>query len=143
MFNGRGALIYTLGSFYEGGFSSNTKEGEGVYKGIDGSIYEGEYQSDMKNGQGLFKLYNGDIYEGTFYNGLFDGEGIYKSSTRIITSGFKDGVLDGEAEIQYLDDNENLRVTLKGTFKKGLVFKFIGEIVNILSIHINEYSFGS
>ncbi len=97
--DGTGSMIYSQGSFYEGGFRNKIREGDAVYNCIDGSVYEGEFQGDLKNGLGTLKMGNGDIYQGYFYNGLFDGEGTYKSTFRNISGVFKDGILDGQAEI--------------------------------------------
>lgn len=46
-------MIDIDGSYYEGEWSSNNKNGSGIYILADSSIYEGEWRNNLPHGKGL------------------------------------------------------------------------------------------
>ena len=99
-FNGKGKLILSNGTVYEGYFEDGERSGEAkiifpdetVYEGQieksdltgkgkmiwkNGYEYEGDFDKNKLSGKGKLKGPKGDIYEGEFLNNLFNGKGIY------------------------------------------------------------------
>jgi len=97
--NGKGKLILSDQSYYEGNFKDGEFDGNGyfrtrnyIYKGqfIAGkksgkgklenfsskSIYEGEFKNDMKEGYGVEKFYDGSVYKGYYSRDMKQGLGI-------------------------------------------------------------------
>lgn len=67
---------YANGDTYEGNFSSDMKNGHGVYQYANGSKFEGEFKDDKKL-QGTFFYPSGDKYVGEFVGEEKSGQGIY------------------------------------------------------------------
>ena len=44
--HGKGLLLYTSGSSYEGDFINHKKDGKGIFKWKTGTIYEGEWKNN-------------------------------------------------------------------------------------------------
>ena len=95
---GEGKEIFPNGDEYEGEFVNHVFEGHGVLKYNNGNIYDGEFKCGRKDGEGkLFTKKNGTTYEGEWSNNLRNGKGIiYFKDGRKIEGTWKNGVKDGE-----------------------------------------------
>ena len=104
MFNGHGALEYTLGGSYEGQFRNNRMHGKGKLEYRDGSSFEGEF-ADNRMVRGIFKD-NFGTYEGEFLNDLYHGKGVYISTDGTRYEGdFLQGQLTGHAIVTAPDES--------------------------------------
>ena len=76
--NGKGRLIFSDKSFYEGNFKNDDFDGYGTYK-TKKYVYEGQFLSGKKNGDGKITYFlKNSEYEGQFTNDLKDGFGTEK-----------------------------------------------------------------
>lgn len=91
--------------------------GKGVFIYSDVCSYMGTFEKGVKNGMGTYTTEN-SIHTGFFKNGLPNGEGELEDIiTHIKYKGlFKNGKLEGKAECLYPDGTK-----LEGTFRKGLL----------------------
>eukprot|EP00347_Sterkiella_histriomuscorum_P019092 403342978 len=72
--NGKGVLVRSQGTFYEGQFKQNKMHGEGVFYDCQThQKYSGEFKNGLKHGQGLIKYKNGDILKGSWNDGMANG----------------------------------------------------------------------
>ena len=81
--NGKGTMIYSNGSRYEGNWSNGKCSGFGIESFPNGSRYEGHFVDNNYNGKGIGFLANGDRYEGNYVDGYRSGYG---------TLFYKDGI---------------------------------------------------
>jgi hypothetical protein len=82
--NGKGTMIYSDGSKYEGNWSNGKCNGFGIETYPNGSRYEGYFIDNNYNGSGKGFLANGDVYEGNYVDGYRSGYGtvIYKDGIK-------------------------------------------------------------
>ena len=74
--HGKGKMVYSDGSVYEGLFNFGKKQGEGgTITYINGDRYVGRWASDYPNGKGKYYFNTSERFEGDFVNGEFDGQG--------------------------------------------------------------------
>jgi len=73
--HGKGKLIMTDGSTYEGDFQDGRPQGKGKLIMADGSTYEGDFQDGKFHGKGKLIVVSGETYEGDFQDGLPHGKG--------------------------------------------------------------------
>lgn len=130
--NGKGKLIFSDQSVYEGNFKDGDFEGEGtfkcrkyIYKGhfsggkkngkgylkdlIKNIEYNGEFKNDLQDGYGIEKYIDGSIYEGYFKKGLKDGNGkmiIKEENNRCYIGEFKEDKLWGKGRYKWNDEKE-------------------------------------
>ena len=74
--DGKGEMVLSDGSYYEGDFVNGYKFGEGKEIFPNGDEYEGEFVNHVFEGHGVLKYNNGNIYDGEFKCGRKDGEDI-------------------------------------------------------------------
>jgi hypothetical protein len=73
--NGKGRLIYSNGSYYEGDWINNERNGKGKQIYSDGSYYEGYWINNERNGKGKQIYSDGSFYEGNWINNERNGKG--------------------------------------------------------------------
>jgi hypothetical protein len=74
-------------SRYEGTWSKDRKNGQGIYFYVDKSSYEGNFINNQFEGYGKFIWPNNDIYMGEWKNGKMEGEGEFHHSDGHILKG--------------------------------------------------------
>ena len=115
--NGKGRLIFSDKSFYEGEFKNDEFDGYGTYK-TKKYVYEGQFLSGKKNGNGKITYFlKNSEYEGQFKKDLKDGFGTEKYSDGSIYKGqFKNDLKEGKGKliIKYKDLNT---IEYSGEFK--------------------------
>lgn len=77
--NGYGYAVFSKKGFYEGYWSNNTRNGNGIYYWQSGDTYEGAYVNGKREGFGMYTFASGEIYVGYWKNNLRDGEGELKN----------------------------------------------------------------
>lgn len=75
--NKGGILNHIDGDVYEGDWLDNKAHGKGIYKHCDGAQYDGEWLDDKQHGKGKEQWNDGAIYEGSFVKGFKNGYGIF------------------------------------------------------------------
>lgn len=121
---GTGTMLFQNGDKYSGSFSDNQKSGSGVYTWSSGDSYDGTWDSDCMNGTGTYTYADGSYASGTFdVNSFSQGSYYIENSFGKYTftisdgkatavkmvlengttynGGMTDGVLTGEAQIEY------------------------------------------
>ena len=78
---------YNDGSFYEGEFSRDLRDGCGYYQYEGGDKYLGNWKNDKFNGQGTYIYSNGERFDGNYLEGLREGHGKFFA--------FNGGIYDG------------------------------------------------
>ena len=116
--------MFENGSYYEGSFKFDKKDGQGKYVWADGSnyngqwvgnnmsgfgryvsstyTYEGTYNIDKMWGNGIYTANDGSYYQGQFLNGYLHGQGTcYSPGKNAGPCVFKDGknVTEGKSFI--------------------------------------------
>lgn len=67
--HGYGQMWYADGSFYDGDWIRDLRDGCGMLVRTDGNRYEGEWSKDMKHGKGrFFHLDSGQMQDGIWDN---------------------------------------------------------------------------
>lgn len=101
--HGHGIYFFKKGHRYDGSWKLGLKHGIGKFYYPDGSIYEGEWKSDQRQGYGVYTYPNLDRYEGNWYKGKKHGTGnyIYKEHEVNFHGTWKEGILEGPAEIRF------------------------------------------
>jgi hypothetical protein len=66
---------YNDGSFYEGEFSRDLRDGCGYYQYAGGDKYLGHWKNDKFNGLGAYIYSNGERFDGNYVDGLREGQG--------------------------------------------------------------------
>lgn len=79
LMNGEGLLTIPGKGSYEGNFVNSKKSGKGTYKFANGDTYTGSWDNDAMSGYGTYTFSNGDKYVGQFVNNQFHGKGTYTS----------------------------------------------------------------
>ena len=76
-----GKFQFTDGSWYDGEYvldgTTSKREGKGFLQDGEES-YDGEWSNDTMNGEGVYTFSSGASYTGTFKDGEFEGNGEYK-----------------------------------------------------------------
>ena len=90
--HGKGAMVWTVGSFYEGWWKNDKQHGDGrlIYCNVNSGAYyyEGWWKYGKKEGYGVERYMDGTYYKGTWKEGKRHGEGIVKLQSGDIKSGF-------------------------------------------------------
>lgn len=80
---GKGRLIQTMLGIYEGDWRDSKAHGKGrlikpsmMTNNSDGVVYNGEFSQDRKNGEGIEEWPDGTKYIGLYYNELKNGKGM-------------------------------------------------------------------
>jgi hypothetical protein len=100
--NGRGFLVYTEGSQYEGDWKNGKRHGQGIlvlfsHDGKPTSGYTGEWRNDTMHGHGVFIWPEGYKYEGDWKDGKPHGQGtVIISAHEKYVGGWKDGMRHGQ-----------------------------------------------
>lgn len=120
--NGKGRLIFSDKSFYDGTFKNDEFDGYGIFRNKK-YIYEGQFLSGKKNGRGkLTDFIKNYQYEGEFKDDLKNGYGIEKYSDGSIYKGqFKDNFKEGKGKLT-IKDKENNKIEYIGEFKKDKLY---------------------
>ena len=75
-YEGFGKQIFEDGTYYEGQWENNKKNGKGILYYKDGTIkYDGDFINDKKEGNGKFVFENGEYYIGQWFNNKRSGKG--------------------------------------------------------------------
>lgn len=72
---------------YEGQWSTDVPDGQGVERLPDGSVFKGYFQSGDRQGDGLLLWVSGDSYQGQFNQNDMHGEGTYRWSDGRVYAG--------------------------------------------------------
>jgi hypothetical protein len=71
---GQGTLAYNNGSFYEGEWENDQRNGQGKFiSNEDGIVYVGSWRDGLKDGLGSLSFPTGDVLSGRWCEGLIDG----------------------------------------------------------------------
>ena len=76
--NGNGLYIWKDGGKYLGGFHQGQMHGEGKRLYNSGCVYEGEFANGKRSGKGIMKFKNGDVYDGEWNDEDMQGRGMYR-----------------------------------------------------------------
>ncbi len=74
-YNGKGKMVWTDGSSYEGDWLYGTMHGEGAYKYSNGGSYYGKWKLGVKHGYGEFYWKDGTKYRGDWFGDSYTGSG--------------------------------------------------------------------
>lgn len=72
---GKGKLIWSDGSMYEGWWMNNMTNGRGRLIHADGDVYDGQWLNDKQHGYGQYFHVDGSKYEGFWNQGQYHGQG--------------------------------------------------------------------
>ena len=138
--DGKGVMVYSDGSTYNGEWKNGKRHGRGTLHYADGRKYEGEFADDQLHGKGIITLpdgrliesrwdngeqisarfANGDIFTGTWEDGMFCGKAtVTLPNGDRYSGGFKDSKYEGYGVMTYADGSK-----YTGEFKNG---KFNGK----------------
>ena len=119
--NGKGRLIFSDKSFYEGTFKDDKFDGFGIYKNKE-YIYEGQFLLGKKNGKGKINNFIKNYeYEGDFINDLRDGYGIEKYSDGSVYEGeFKSDLKEGKGKLIIKNKDKDIIEDI-GQFKSNKI----------------------
>ena len=112
------AVIDNCSAIFEGYWQNGTMHGQGRLTSKNG-YYVGDFSTNQRQGFGVYKFRSGDYYEGEWLNGLRSGAGrLYtKIDDRIYEGKFKNNNRDGEGRILSGDGN---KVIEKGTWRNDV-----------------------
>lgn len=140
--HGKGKLTFPSGSYYEGNFVMNKKEGYGEYYYKIGNFfekYEGEWLNDMKNdAKGKYYFENNDQYTGGFVNNAIEGYGICIYYNKSEYKGmWKNNQKNGKGELTYNNGDvydgdfcQDKREGYGTYIYKAIGYKYIGNWLN-------------
>ncbi|TMW59930.1 hypothetical protein Poli38472_004999 [Pythium oligandrum] len=76
--HGQGAIVFTNGDRYEGGFQQGFRHGHGIFMSERGTrVYDGEWRRSERSGTGKERwATTGDRYEGEYLKDRFHGKGV-------------------------------------------------------------------
>ena len=74
--DGKGVMIFTNGSRYDGYWNKNKTNGRGRLIHADGEMYEGDWLDDKAHGKGMYIHKDGTIYEGDWVADNQEGHGV-------------------------------------------------------------------
>ena len=95
---------YPSGSYYEGQWVSDMKNGMGRMIEPDGTVYDGAWKDNQQNGQGKMILTNGTFFEGTFVNGKKHGPGkFFWDDTSTFVGNFIMDKMEGHGVYKWAD----------------------------------------
>jgi len=135
--NGTGAMVFSTGHKYTGGFKDGVRHGEGVllmpgkrkivgvwvdneiregtFTAPDGTVYKGQWEFRERNGQGTLIFPDGRKYVGEFKSGQRHGKGTMTwADGRMYVGDFIHGARTGQGTMTYLDGQK-----YTGEFKDG------------------------
>ena len=100
--HGRGVMMTSSGSFYEGYWKSDKRHGRGRHIYFDGDVYIGEWVNDHMHGWGTYISADGTYFEGKFENGkrmsIFENN---EDDPLINNNGFKIDTIEHEYLIPF------------------------------------------
>eukprot|EP00944_MAST-04C_sp_MAST-4C-sp1_P000450 g450.t1 len=118
--NGPGYLKLEDGTEYEGTWKANRMEGRGVIKYPDGGRYEGNIRLGKKDGRGKYIFPSGAEYEGRFRDDKIDGMGTLRMEGGISFVKTKTNTALSETHgVKVCDENLNVAVVSKSS-KDGM-----------------------
>lgn len=95
----RWAYALTNGEVFEGQWSHNHVQGQGVLRLTNGTVFKGEF-TGTKCGYGVAEFHNGAVYEGAWKGGKFNGHGKLTMKDGLICEAvFLKGRLKGAAKL--------------------------------------------
>eukprot|EP01060_Flectonema_neradi_P015617 TRINITY_DN22247_c0_g1_i1.p1 TRINITY_DN22247_c0_g1~~TRINITY_DN22247_c0_g1_i1.p1 ORF type:complete len:912 (+),score=167.94 TRINITY_DN22247_c0_g1_i1:58-2736(+) len=105
-FTGKGTMEYSNGDKYEGPWLRGLRDGNpGIYYFADGSWYEGDWAYDDKNGEGIMYLSNVGQYTGTFTDSKRDGQGKFEWHDGSLYDGcWSDNCMHGQGTLSFRSD---------------------------------------
>ena len=131
--HGKGKMVWSDESFYDGHWFMGKKHGLGTYKKSDGSIYDGEFRDDLENGHGNFTS-TGFEYTGEFRGGVKHGHGTMKFQNKDVYTGeFCDDTMNGHGTLKKEDQS-----TYEGDFCNGL-YHGLGTLVLSSGTFVGEF----
>lgn len=77
LFNGEGLYIWKKKEWFKGNFVDGQMNGIGKRRFENGSVYHGEFLKGKMHGMGKIVFKNGDVYQGSFVNDSMSGQGEY------------------------------------------------------------------
>ena len=120
---GKGHMVYSDSSMYEGDWVNDLRCGYGTYSCREYS-YIGTWDKDMPNGQGCKSFANGIEYKGSFVDSLYSGEGTMKyadGSVYVGTWAYGErsgsGTLNNKDGSSYVGEWKSDKYEGKGTFQ--------------------------
>jgi hypothetical protein len=116
--NGKGAIIWGDGGYYEGGIKDGRMHGIGEAHYANGNTYSGEWADGMQHGMGQSHYGHRDSgrrYEGGFRAGKYHGMGTFHYKDGSVYEGERvDGKKHGHGTISYASGDRH-----EGEFKNG------------------------
>lgn len=120
---GKGHMVYSDSSMYEGDWVNDLRCGYGTYSCREYS-YIGTWDKDMPNGQGCKSFANGIEYKGSFVDSMYSGEGTMKyadGSVYVGTWAYGErsgsGTLNNKDGSSYVGEWKSDKYEGKGTFQ--------------------------
>jgi hypothetical protein len=102
--NGRGVMVDSACTKYEGEFRNGKLHGQGKMAESDGRITEGSFMRGQLFGPGKITYETGDVAEGEFFNGYLSGKGRYSwKDGRVFEGTFFDGRVSGMGRYKLAD----------------------------------------
>ncbi len=88
---------YPDGSWYEGEWKNDKRDGYGVWIRPDGTKYAGEWVDDLPHGSGMLTMANGTFFKGEWKGGKRNGQGMltYADGTKL-SGTWLDGHYEGQ-----------------------------------------------
>ena len=102
--DGFGVEIKPSGSYKIGFWKADKLHGKAKYVNLNGCVYEGDWQNGRKHGKGSEVYIDNDgksTYLGTFKNDKKHGKGVYNCSAYEYRGEFKDGQVTGEGKMTW------------------------------------------
>ena len=113
-YNGKGKLIFSDGSYYEGDFIAGKLTGRGEFHKLE-KIYYGYFLDGELEGRGkvFYKLLDLEV-ESNFIDGLEEGDGIatYRTSGEKFGVSFKAGLYQGDSDVFPTEFSSGKRLAL-------------------------------
>jgi hypothetical protein len=102
LLQGKGRIVFTDWSVYDGDCSAGKMEGRGVIHLTKWGCYEGEFQDGKMHGEGTFENLC-IIFAGNFFRGVKEGNGnqFYKDTTVTYTGLFSRGLREGQGVLTF------------------------------------------
>ncbi len=117
IFTGKGAILFTDGTFLSGDWKNGKLNGKGTDLNTSGDIYVGEFIDGKRNGKGTFVYKDKSFLTGSMKNDTYEGRCIFVNATgttladNIYSNGKKNGT-----GYQYELDTKKL---FEGTWSNG------------------------
>lgn len=101
---GNGKQIFANGDSYDGAYKNDKRNGKGIYNWKNGDVFDGQWIDNNRTGVGLLTLTNGNAYEGEWANGKKHGFGKFTWKNGDEYDGqWQDGKRNGNGKLTLVD----------------------------------------